>query len=363
MGRGTWYRWEKKSTVDDKLALGAHHVFTRIADPTAARLYTISWKRTRDGQETASLQLATDPGRGGVFLSYSYQKQPVTPYLVRWDVTTPRFGGRRYWWLCPSCGRRCAAIYGGPRFLCRVCHNLTYETAQSGDFQTTIDNRMIAIRRQLGAPTGPGWPFDPLPPKPHGMHCDTYGRLAREYYNLSDLRDMSFTVDVFDRFGWPEDMSTAFSPADYREALEATMADYRRKPDHATHFAALSEIPDPAPDLPARPERFTLGELAARAGVPFAFAQEAQREGLLRPDAGRTKRAKRYRGKLAAWLGKLHALRAGGLAWGDLRDWAGRRFTPGHEHERQYPAGYAAVTPCKPSNPLQATGLTCEGAA
>ena len=96
--------------------------------------------------------------------------------------------------------------------------------------------------------------------------------------------------------------------------------------------------------------------------MPFAFAQEAQREGLLRPDAGRTKRAKRYRGKLAAWLGKLYALRAAGLAWGDLRAWAARRFTPGHEHERQYPAGYEVATPCKHSNPMQAAGLASEGA-
>ncbi len=357
MGRGTWYRWEKKDTVDAKLALGAHHVFTRIADPTKARLYTISWKRTRDGQETASLGLATDPQRGGVFLSYNYNGQPVTPYLVRWDVTTPRYGGRRYWWLCPSCGRRCAAIYGGPRFLCRVCHNLTYETAQSGDFQTTIDNRMIAIRRRLGAHTGPGWPFDSLPPKPRGMHCDTYGRLAREYYNLADLREMAFTIGAFDLCGWPADMTERLDPADFRDALHASIADYRRKPDHEPDFMPRSEIPDPAPDLPARPERFTLGELATRAGVPYAFAQEAQREGLLRPDAGRTKRAKRYRGKLAAWLGKLHELRAAGLAWGDLRDWAGRRFTPGHEHERQHPAGYDVATPCKRGNPMQAASV------
>jgi hypothetical protein len=342
VGRGDWYRWDKKDTVDGYLALTAHHVLPRLADPTKARLYTIAWKRTRDGQETASLQLATDPGRGGVFLSYSYNGQPVTPYLVRWDVTTPHFGGRRYWWLCPSCGRRCAAIYGGPRFLCRVCHNLTYETAQSGDFQTTIDNRMIAIRRRLGAHTGPGWPFDSLPPKPRGMHCDTYGRLAREYYNLAELRTMTFTLKVLALTGWPADLIEKFTPADYQAALHACIAAYRRKPDHVPDCILRAELPDPAPDPPARPARLTLGELATRAGVPFAFAQEVQREGLLRPDAGRTKRAKRYRGKLAAWLGKLHELRAAGLPWGDLRAWAARRFTPGHEHERQYPAANAA---------------------
>ena len=137
MGRGDWYRWDKKSTIDDKLALAAHDTLTRIADPTATRWYTLTWSRGE--KEIASLQLTTDPGRAGVFLGYNYNGQPVPPYLVRWDVTTPRFGGRRYWWLCPECGRRCATLYGGRLFLCRACQNLTYETAQSGDFQTTIE--------------------------------------------------------------------------------------------------------------------------------------------------------------------------------------------------------------------------------
>ena len=355
MGRGTWYRWDKKATVGGYLSLQAHKLAC-ACDPERAGW--LGWQWRIGDTKTATIHIEVAPKLGGVRLHYNYQGQPVAPYLVRWDVTTPRFGGRRYWWLCPSCGRRCATIYGGERFLCRVCHNLTYATAQSGDFRTTIDNRMIAIRQRLGAPTGAGWPCDALSDKPRGMHWETYGRLTREYHNLADLRDMSFTVDVFDRLGWPADL--AEGAAHYRDTLQASVAAYRRAPDRAPRFAALSEYPDPAPEGHGRPERFTLGELATRAGVPFAFAQEAQREGLLRPDAGRTKRAKRYRGKLAAWLGKLHELRAVGLAWGDLRAWTARRFTPGHEHERQYPAGYGADTPCKRGDPKEAAGLASE---
>ena len=359
MGRGDWYRWDKKDTVDGYLALTAHKL-AGACDPE--RPGWQGWQWRIGDKQTASIHIEVTPNLGGVRLHYNYQGQPVTPYLVRWETTTPRYGGRRYWWLCPSCGRRCATIYGGRLFLCRVCHNLTYETAQSGDPETTIDRRMRAVRRRLGAHTGPGWPCDALPPKPRGMHWDTYDRLVREYANLAELRDLAFTVGAFDLCGWPADMLRDCSPADYRDALQSAYADYRRRRDHDPDLAPRFEIPDPAPERPARPERFTLGELASRAGVPFAFAQEAQREGLLRPDAGRTKRAKRYRGKLAAWLGKLYALRAAGLAWGDLRAWAARRFTPGHEHERQYPAGYEVATPCKHSNPMQAAGLASEGA-
>jgi len=341
MGRGDWYRWEKKDTVGGYLSLQAHKLAC-ACDPERAGW--LGWQWRIGDTKTATIHIEVAPKLGGVRLHYNYQKQPVTPYLVRWDVTTPRFGGRRYWWLCPSCGRRCAAIYGGPRFLCRVCHNLTYETAQSGDFQTTIDNRMIAIRRRLGAHTGPGWPFDPLPPKPRGMHCDTYGRLAREYYNLDDLRTMAFTIGAFDLCGWPADMTERLDPADFRDALHASIADYRRKPDHEPDFMPRSEIPDPAPDLPARPERFTLGELATRAGVPYAFAQEAQREGLLRPDGGRGTRVRRYRPRLATWLGKLYTLRQAEWSWDDIRAWCERRFQPGHEHEVRWPANFTPPT-------------------
>ena len=71
-----------------------------------------------------------------------------------------------------------------------------------------------------------------------------------------------------------------------------------------------------AADLSRRPWLLT-----CVAGLPYVFAQEAQHEGLIRPDAGRTTRRRRYRRKLAAWLSKLHTLRA--------RAWAGRSCEPG----------------------------------
>jgi hypothetical protein len=342
-GRGCWHRWDKRALVTDYLSLRAHQVAGACA-PGQYGWYRWQW-RVGD-KKTAWIHIEVTPKLGGVHLHYKCSGEPVTPYLVRWEVTTPRYGGWRYWWLCPKCGRRCATLYGGRLFLCRVCHGLTYETAQTGDRLATIDTCLLAIRRRLGAYTGPGWSFGPLPEKPKRMHKTTYTRLWREYANLLELHDlyhMTAVVALFDG----EDL-LSYSREESEAVRQYARVDYRRDPAHPTSFlltadAAELEAPpaDPIPD--PGPERFTLGELATRAGVSFAFAQEAQREGLLRPDAGRTKRAKRYRGKLAAWLTKLYELRAAGLAWADLRAWAARRFTPGHEHERQYPAGYAGA--------------------
>lgn len=52
------------------------------------------------------------------------------------DETTPRYGGVRYWWLCPACGGRVTTLYLPPGVsapACRRCYRLTYKTRQAHD--------------------------------------------------------------------------------------------------------------------------------------------------------------------------------------------------------------------------------------
>lgn len=76
------------------------------------------WVRfTLDGERTARL---------------SYPSRPF--HLVGLESTPANLGGSRYWWLCPDCGRRCLKLYMPPGsflFACRLCHSLSYESAQS----------------------------------------------------------------------------------------------------------------------------------------------------------------------------------------------------------------------------------------
>jgi hypothetical protein len=39
--------------------------------------------------------------------------------------------GTRYYFGCPGCGKRVVHLYAGDIFLCRHCHNLTYESCQN----------------------------------------------------------------------------------------------------------------------------------------------------------------------------------------------------------------------------------------
>ncbi len=97
---------------------------------------------------------------------------------VEMDWTRLPSGGKRPWFLCPSCGRRCGVLYGiGPRIICRVCGGLTYESQnESRDFRALRKAQKIWVR--LG---GNADVTEPFPSRPRYMHRRTYQRLWRQY--------------------------------------------------------------------------------------------------------------------------------------------------------------------------------------
>lgn len=57
-----------------------------------------------------------------------------TGQVVYLHSTALHFGGVRWWFRCPGCGRRCAKLYHDPGslFLCRICQDLTYDSCIEG---------------------------------------------------------------------------------------------------------------------------------------------------------------------------------------------------------------------------------------
>lgn len=331
--RGKYYRWDKKALTDEYLHLDIA-AFARSVDLTKFRAGSWQWKFS-SGSE-ASITYIVSPERQGVNLQYTTGDKHYD-YLVSVVTTQPNYGGARYWWLCPSCNKRVRILYGGKIFACRKCHNLTYETTQTGgDRMTTIDNRLYNIRRKLGAKGGI---HDQLPERPKGMHDKTYSRLMCEYFNLHDLRRLAFTsqsAKLLVSLG--ADTGLSFSPAELaqmtQEAWEAYKTDPSRVP--ARRIERTRQLYDEV-EYQSPPWYLTLGDLAASAGVSFDFAKETVTEGLIRPDQGRTQRRKRYRERLKNWLAKLWTLREAGFSWEDIRAWTKRRWQPGHESERLWP--------------------------
>jgi hypothetical protein len=88
-------------------------------------------------------------------LSYSWtlggKGEPQSAdYEVGLSTTRPRFGGLRWWFICPlslrdqPCERRVAKLYfphGARHFGCRCCHDLTYQSVREHD------KRVDALRR------------------------------------------------------------------------------------------------------------------------------------------------------------------------------------------------------------------------
>lgn len=99
-------------------------------------------------------------------------KEVAQTIQIEW--TPCRFGGRRPWFLCPSCGGRCYILYGDNRFLCRKCHNLAY-ASQCETLQDRMFRRAHKIRGLLG-----GKPGEISIEKPPFMWWRTYYRLVSE---------------------------------------------------------------------------------------------------------------------------------------------------------------------------------------
>ena len=60
-------------------------------------------------------------------LQPDYQSELDNGQVINFTKTPCTFGGFRYWFLCPDCGRRCASLYRKKHhFTCRVCLRLKY---------------------------------------------------------------------------------------------------------------------------------------------------------------------------------------------------------------------------------------------
>lgn len=134
---------------------------------------------------TWALAADDESGRRVLSLAYAFGWDGEPPRDLR-DVLTleavPQpFGGVRWWFRCPSCRRRRAALYLVPvvhRFRCRQCTGLAYYS-QRCDYLQRLQLAMQRIARRLGDESPETLPD--LPNKPTGMHWRTYHRLADDF--------------------------------------------------------------------------------------------------------------------------------------------------------------------------------------
>lgn len=189
-GRPGWKRKAEQSMAFD---------VRQIARKGLLKPGVFSWHWTSNyGERVGSVGVrVADDGRR-VTLAYQwtpYNSEPRSVHCTLWiERTRCNYGGSRPWFLCPSCGRRCAVVYfGAPGgcYACRSCLRVAY-LSQSEDEMGRLWRRQRKIERKLAG--GPeqwgGWQ------KPKGMHQKTYDRLCAQLWGFEKRKDEVFSVQA-----------------------------------------------------------------------------------------------------------------------------------------------------------------------
>lgn len=160
-GYGSGWHRGKKSTVEESLVLTMKHLKASL-EKGAGRWGSLSW--SRNGEPFASISYTTEDLEGDLAVRLKYSRgegetKKSEDYLVQVVSTSPNYGGRRWWFICPlvvdgaPCRRRAAKLYlpnGGRFFGCRTCYHLSYTSAQEA-------HKMDHLFLDLAARMGPGW--------------------------------------------------------------------------------------------------------------------------------------------------------------------------------------------------------------
>jgi hypothetical protein len=148
-GRGSGWRGERKTTVEEGLVLNIKGLVAMGAlVPGAYRRGSLTWQC--DGSEFEyELELRQD-GTGSLFLRCVGPGQQFC-HWVSLCSTVPHYGGRRWWFICPIKKTRVAKLYlppGATTFASRQAYSLTYRSCQRPFRYERVRRRTERLARQ-----------------------------------------------------------------------------------------------------------------------------------------------------------------------------------------------------------------------
>jgi hypothetical protein len=166
-------------------SLHQHGLSLPDGQPVRLESRTWSWQRPDEPHPLAEVRISLSLGDGHAEACLNYDidhpggRTGPQEERVSLIATPCRFGGVRWWWLCPATGRRCSKLYlpnGGLRFLSRGrgAYELDY-MSHRGPVVTRLLRRSHRLRKKLDLADSSA---DASPPqKPKGMHWKTYLRI------------------------------------------------------------------------------------------------------------------------------------------------------------------------------------------
>ncbi|MCH8157978.1 MAG: hypothetical protein IID18_09580 [Nitrospinae bacterium] len=151
IGSGDWYRFDKKSTIEESLTLAMRDVRGRISPHSGH----ITWTWAGGNKSSVSYRVTWD-NEPTVTLHYGLRDNKDVQILIRLQTTPTQFGGERWWFTCPlivcgvACNRRVGKVYlppGARYFGCRKCHDLSYQSCQEAHQLERLLGRLKARLR------------------------------------------------------------------------------------------------------------------------------------------------------------------------------------------------------------------------
>lgn len=170
-------RYGGRPTADASLRIDlAWMLRTGRAKDGGWRAGSLSWSRGGEPSGSIGYSAVMDqPGEERLELSYtrgSGEAAEQVSQTVRLCCTTPNYGGKRWWMICPYRGIRVGKLYlppGGDRFASRRAWRLGYQS-QRVTRRDAATERLFRLQRKLGCERG----VDNWPTRPKGMWRRTF---------------------------------------------------------------------------------------------------------------------------------------------------------------------------------------------
>lgn len=178
-GSGGYMRFSSKSTCETQYRIDIRCLKKIGVLSNSWGSGTLAWESR--GKRTGSICYRREEDM--LLLTYKAQRGNSDWHdikqRIRLDQTPCNFGGHRYWFICPDCGKRVGVLHG-IRFLCRHCHNLAYASQNE-----TASDRLLRKTRKLRRRLGVSEIMTvPVLFKPKGMHQKTFDKLLRQHRQL-----------------------------------------------------------------------------------------------------------------------------------------------------------------------------------
>ena len=194
MSRGGYRCGRRRFSVDDCHSLSAWGRFER----SSARYdedFWCEWYRDEEGE--AHLH-SVDPASRELLLTLrSTRGEAEHTHHIFLTPIPCHYGGVRYWFLCPCCGRRAGKLYvpadgRSLRWGCRHCYHLTYEQRRAGCDSEYLSWRADRLLDRNGITLEDG-SFH----KPKGMRYKTFHQLTDRRNALIDRANSLFLSSFF----------------------------------------------------------------------------------------------------------------------------------------------------------------------